>query len=255
VTSRYDQEGEKISARSTHLVVTGVDAHALYRRLEDVWPALRAFEWTWDEERRRTAFREVRPTSLPPETGSLRTIDHYLPDPGSAFEPGICGWRNADLPSRRFRTMLAAGGVLDLSHLPENQRIVASKNPELQALLAEVYGHDLRIPVAGSGGQVDAYFKVGDEDTRRFVQEVMSTARRGMSNRYRWQDLLTGALLQESGGDVRWAGEDTVRQCLERDDFFAWIFYDPDRKRWTGVKALPREPRRRRSARAALGPA
>lgn len=41
----------------------------------------------------------------------------------------------------------------------------------------------------------------------------------------------------------------------ERDDFFAWIFYDPDRKRWTGAKALPREPRRRRSARAALGPA
>ena len=151
--------------------------------------------------------------------------------------------------------MLAVGGVLDLSRPPENQHIVASKSPELQALLAEMYGPDLRIPAAGSGGQVDASFKVGDEDTRRFVQKVMSTARRGMSNRYRWQDLLTGALLHESGGDVRWAGEDTVRQCLERHDFFAWIFYDPDRNRWTGVKALPREPRRRRSARAALDPA
>lgn len=247
--------GEKISVRSTHLVVNGIDAHALYRRLEDVWPALRAFEWTWDEEHRRTTFREVRPTSLPPGTGSLRTIDHYLPDAGGAFEPAICGWRNAALPRRRFRTMLAAGGLLDLFRPPENQRIVASKNPKLQALHAEMYGLDLRIPVAGSGGQIDAYFKVGDEDARRFVQKVMSTARRGMSNRYRWQDLLTGAVLEERGGDVRWAGEDTVRQCLERDDFFAWIFYDPGRKRWTGVKALPHEPRPSRSARAASRPA
>lgn len=256
---RYTLEGEKISFRCTYLALTRADAEALYARLRTAFPGLRSFSCPYDRNQGAAIAREMETIYPGPEDYGMAQIFHYWPPPGWSFSAdGVLEGRlvsSLSLPPRYFRTLIAHTFRTDYSRVPEHALRQAGRDPARLAELRRKFGFDMQSEQIGSNSVVESYFRIGDDEQRLFVQKVMSTARRGLTNRFRWQDMITGEPLFERSGEMLWSGEDTVHQCRERADFFIYTHWSEENQRWIGVKALPREPRRRRNAHTAPGPA